>query len=130
MLAGLAWRRRARPEARSFIFLMAAVAIWALPEGLLQLSDNESLWMLWTKVEYLGIAAVPLAWFLTALQYGGRVKAVPRPIWVVLVAVPLITVALAWTDWALLLAFSAPILMIDELYKWRLRLRGRSGTAA
>ena len=96
-LAGLAWRRRARPEARSFILLMLALFVWALPEGLLQLSDSESLWMLWTKAEYLGIAAVPLAWLLTALQYGGRVKVLPRPIRVVLVAVPVITVALAWT---------------------------------
>ena len=97
-LAALAWRRRARPEARGFIFFMVALFVWAVPEGLLQLSDTESLWTLWTKAEYLGIAAVPPAWFLTALQYGGRVKAVPRPIWVVLVAVPLITVALAWTQ--------------------------------
>ena len=96
-LAALAWRRRARPEARGFIFFMVAVAIWALPEGLLQLSDNESLWMLWTKVEYLGIAAIPLAWWVTAFQYGGRVKPLPRPLWVVLIGVPVITLALAWT---------------------------------
>ena len=36
------------------------------------------------------------------------------------------TVALAWTDWALLLVLSAPILIIDELYKWRLRARTSS----
>ena len=96
-LAALAWRRRARPEARGFIFLMLAVAVWAVPEGLLQLSDTESLWALWTKIEYFGIAAVPLAWFLTALQYGGRVKSLPKALWVVLVGVPVITVALAWT---------------------------------
>ena len=97
-LAGVAWRRRTRPEARSFIFLMVALCAWALPEGFLQLSDSESLRMLWTKAEYLGIAAVPLAWFLTALQYGGSVKALPRPIWVGLVGVPIITVALVWTQ--------------------------------
>jgi len=29
------------------------------------------------------------------------------------------TVPLAWSDWMVLLAFSAPILMVDELQKWR-----------
>jgi PAS domain S-box-containing protein len=97
-LAAIAWRRRARPEARGFILLMLAVSVWALPEGLLQISDTESLWMLWTKVEYLGIAGVPLAWWVTAFQYSRRARPLPKPVWFLMVAVPVVTVVLAWTQ--------------------------------
>jgi PAS domain S-box-containing protein len=97
-LAAYAWRRRARPEARGFILLMAALALWSIAEGLLQSSDTESLWTFWTKVEYLGISVVPLAWWLTSFQYGSRTKTLSRPAWIALAAIPVITVVLVWTQ--------------------------------
>jgi PAS domain S-box-containing protein len=97
-LAAFAWRRRSRPEARGFILLMMALALWSFAEALLQSSDTESLWTLWTKVGYLGIQVVPLAWWLTAYQYGSRAKTLPKSTWVALAAIPVITVALVWTQ--------------------------------
>jgi PAS domain-containing protein len=77
---------------------MVALALWSIAEGLLQSSDTESLWTFWTKVEYLGISVVPLAWWLTSFQYGSRTKTLSRPAWIALAAIPVITVVLVWTQ--------------------------------
>lgn len=97
-LAAFAWRRRARPEARGFILLMVGLAVWSIGEGLLQISDTESLWTFWTKVEYLGITLVPVAWWVTAFQYGSRTRTLSRRAWIALTAIPVITMVLVWTQ--------------------------------
>jgi PAS domain S-box-containing protein len=97
-LAAFAWRRRARPEAQGFILLMVGLAVWSIGEGLLQISDTESLWTFWTKVEYLGITLVPVAWWVTSFQYGSRTRTLSRRTWIALMAIPAITVGLVWTQ--------------------------------
>jgi PAS domain S-box-containing protein len=97
-LAAFAWRRRAQPEARGFILLMVGLAVWSIGEGLLQISDTESLWTFWTKVEYLGITLVPVAWWVTSFQYGSRTRTLSRRTWIALMAIPAITVGLVWTQ--------------------------------
>ncbi len=50
---------------------MIALAFWSVPEGLLLMSEEFFWQSLWTKVEYVGIVSVPLAWLATALGYSG-----------------------------------------------------------
>lgn len=101
-----AWRRRSVPGAAAFAFLMLAISVWSLGYALELATVTLDAKLLWAKVEYLGIVATPPAWLAFALGYTGRrpfrSRGGPFAPWLlpVLVAVPLATALLAWTnDW-------------------------------
>ncbi len=99
-LAYYVWRRRAAPGAVALVLLMLAVAQWslcyALELGFVELPAKT----FWAKTQYLGIVTIPLAWLAFAFQYTRRdqwLTSHPRNI-VLLAIVPLITLALVWTN--------------------------------
>jgi PAS domain S-box-containing protein len=101
-----AWRRRGVPGAAAFAILMLAISVWSLGYALELAAGTLGSKLLWAKVEYLGIVATPPAWLAFALGYTGLrplrsrthlLTPVLRP---GLVALPLTTALLAWTnDW-------------------------------
>lgn len=118
-------RRRSAPGAMAFVVLMLAVAIWSTGYAFELAGADLANTLFWAKVEYLGIVAVPPAWFVFAIQY------TERPRWLTqnrrglaaLALVPLITLILTWTNdthgliWKKTgLAAAGPFLVFDVEY--------------
>ena len=95
LVAGLGWQRRG-PGATAYAVLLLSVAIWAAGYGLELLSEPLAQKLFWSKVQYIGIVVVPVAWLIFALQYSDLVAHPGIPLLAVLMAVPLTTLALLW----------------------------------
>jgi len=97
-LALYAWRRRPAPGATPFALLMVAVAEWSLGNAL-ELGSTDLLTKgFWTKIEFLGVTAVPVLWLAFALQHTGREKWLTTRNLVLLAIEPLVTLLLHWTN--------------------------------
>ncbi|MEI8166425.1 MAG: histidine kinase N-terminal 7TM domain-containing protein [Chloroflexales bacterium] len=97
-IAWVAWQRRATPAAWQLALIMLALMVWTLAYALEMASPSLRAKLVWTGVEYLGIAFVPPLWLLFVLAYtrnprwstGWRLL-----LWLV---IPTLTVALNWTN--------------------------------
>ncbi|HET9223782.1 MAG TPA: histidine kinase N-terminal 7TM domain-containing protein, partial [Roseiflexaceae bacterium] len=77
---------------------MLAVMIWSLSYAPDVSSSELAIKIFWSKVEYLGIVVVPVAWLAFALQYTGRERWL-RPRTLALLALPsLLILPLVWTN--------------------------------
>ena len=72
VVAVLGWRRRG-PGVVAFAVLLVSVAVWSAAYGIELLSEPLAQKVLWAKIQYFGIVLVPVAWFVFAQQYAGRV---------------------------------------------------------
>ncbi len=97
-VAVYAWRRRRLPGGAALAALMLGVAEWSLAYALLLVSQDLSTKILWSKTQWIGIVFVPLAWCTFALQYAGRQRLVTRSTLLSLSIVPLVTLALMWSN--------------------------------
>src|SRR5262245_52724574 len=70
-LGALIYRRASAPGAATFAWLMAAVALWCATSAFHALTPGIDQKILWTKVQYIGIAAVPPLWFVFLSEYVG-----------------------------------------------------------
>ena len=97
VLAFAAFRRSA-PGAIPFATLMAAVSLWSLASALETGATDLAPKLLWTRVEYLGIVVVPLAWLAFALRYSGRLGRRWQRVLALMSVEAVVTACLAWTD--------------------------------
>ncbi len=98
LLAAVGWRHRHTQGAFAFTILMVASALWALGAALELASSTLPAKVLWVKVEYIGIVAVPVAWLAFAVEYTGHEQWITRRR-LALASVPsLATLLLAWTN--------------------------------
>jgi PAS domain-containing protein len=97
-LAAYAWRYRSEPGARQFGGLMAAVTVWSVFAAGTLLYADPGIHGLFERLQYLGIAFLPVPWLLFALAYTGYDEFVTARATAVLCVVPTATVALVWTN--------------------------------
>jgi PAS domain S-box-containing protein len=97
-LAFLAWRSRSTPGAPTFTILMLSVTVWGLSHALELSSDTLPAKLLWAKLEYLGIVAVPVAWLAFALQQTGHERWLTRRTVSLLATPSLLTLLLVWSN--------------------------------
>ncbi|MFP4344802.1 MAG: histidine kinase N-terminal 7TM domain-containing protein [Anaerolineales bacterium] len=98
VLAGLIWRRRPTPGATALTSFMFAVAAWTLGYAV-ELGSTNMATLMWAfKIQYFGILAVPILWFVFALQYAGRGDEVTPTDLVLLSFIPFITLVLVFTN--------------------------------
>lgn len=71
-LAIYGWQRRRYRGAKSFGFLMAAVAFWSAAHALSVAGPTFEGTLFWSQVQYGGIVLVGPLWVLFALVYAGR----------------------------------------------------------
>jgi PAS domain S-box-containing protein len=116
-------RRRAMPGAFSLALLLLAGTWWLVGETLLLTSDSLSVKLFWTKLEYIGIVSVPLAWLAFAVDFAGRRQWLTRMRLAFLAIIPAVTLLLAWTNdihgliWAdLHLYRSGSLLLVESMY--------------
>lgn len=94
------WRRRAAVGASSLALLVLSTAIWSLSYAMELASTEKTAMRFWLRMEYLGIAFLPLWSMRFALQYTGRDKWLTRRNMVALSVIPVITLVLNWTtEW-------------------------------
>ncbi|MFQ5743203.1 MAG: histidine kinase N-terminal 7TM domain-containing protein, partial [Acidobacteriota bacterium] len=97
LLVGLlAWRRRPRPGGTALALLMVAVAFWSGGYALELSSAELGRKILWAKIQYFGILAVPISALSFSLLYSGRVKRVGPRFLTLLAIEPLLTLVLLW----------------------------------
>jgi signal transduction histidine kinase len=97
-LGALIYRRAAAPGAATFIWLMSAIALWCLTSAFHGLAPTLDEKILWAKVQYVGICAVPPLWFLFLAQYVGSPWADDRRLHVALATIAGVTIILAYTN--------------------------------
>lgn len=95
-LALLAWRRPV-PGSGAFALMMLAVAEWGALSALEFAATGLATKVAWSKLEYIGIVAIPPLWLLFTRAYAG-LAALPRPANALLWVIPAVTLGLALTN--------------------------------
>jgi signal transduction histidine kinase len=119
----LALRKRPEPLALPLAVLMFGIAFWAVPSVCIALVESSAVVLALVKIQYLGIATVPVAYFFLALRYGGYEQWFSRPVYAIAAAIPGLTVVLAATNqWHTLfweVTSRSPELVLDNgLWFW------------
>ena len=99
--AGLAlyfWRRQRGTGATPFVFLMLALIVWSVGYALELASADQAQKVFWAKVQYLGIAPLPVAWLAFALQYAGREGWLTHRNLAALTIEPCVILLLVWSN--------------------------------
>jgi hypothetical protein len=91
-------RHRSRPIVKTFIWSMIAVSWWLFCAIIENISNNYSLSVIWMKLSYLGVTAVPVIWMVFSFQYTDREKWITRGRMALLFLVPVITLLVVSTD--------------------------------
>ncbi|MCE5239461.1 PAS domain S-box protein [bacterium] len=107
LAAHYAWRRRQMPMAGALEALMLSVAVWSLGVAAEMASHSLTVAMQWVKVEYLGIATVPVTFLIFALHYANRTDWLTQRRLAALFVVPALTVVLVATNELHLLYYAA-----------------------
>jgi diguanylate cyclase (GGDEF)-like protein len=97
-VAAIAGKRAVTSVGRILAALMASVFVWSLAAALEAAVHGTAVKVLFSKIEYLGVATVPLLMFLFSLRFlraGGRLK---KGLTAVLWVIPAATIILAFTN--------------------------------
>lgn len=93
-----AWQRRATPGGGPLAGLMFTVAWWSLFYAAELFVADVPMQLLCTRIQYFGIAFLPLFWMVFALDYGG-LKSLLTPWRLALLSIiPLFTIIMVWTN--------------------------------
>lgn len=98
VIARYVWQRRPAPGAIPLACLMLGVALWSLGYALEVGSRSVALMQASLKIQYLGIAVIPLFWLVFALEYTENTTWLSRYRIVGLPLIPAITLVLVWTN--------------------------------
>lgn len=93
-----AWKRRPVPGSVAFSVFMLALALWVLAY-LLQLTNNDlAMKLAWTKLQYVGLSFIPVAWLVFSLRYTHRQAWLTTGRWLLLMLMPLLTLVFVMTN--------------------------------
>jgi PAS domain S-box-containing protein len=110
LLAIYIWNHRDVPAAKPAVALLAAVFVWSAGYMLQFMGVELETKMLWAKIQYFGVASLPLALFVFALAFSSRQAWLTTPKLSALAIIPIITMILVisndshrlvWSDWSL-----------------------------
>lgn len=96
--ASIASQRRSHPSAIWVTWLMAAIGLWSLGYAAEIIFGDLPLQILMAKIEYFGIASIPLFWFFFAMEHTGRGIRIREKKLGWLAVFPLLTLSLVWTN--------------------------------
>ncbi|HEY9075084.1 MAG TPA: histidine kinase N-terminal 7TM domain-containing protein [Anaerolineaceae bacterium] len=98
VIATLTWNRRATPGSRYFSLLMTSIAVFSLTNSLEAGAISYEAKVFWSKVSYLSVTTIAPFWLLFASSYSQNIQRWKRVQITFLWVIPLITLALAWTN--------------------------------
>jgi diguanylate cyclase (GGDEF)-like protein len=97
-VAAIAGKRAVTSAGRTLALLMTSVFVWSLAAALEAAAPETSTKILLSKIEYLGIASVPLLMFLFALRFLRSGHKLGTGLTAMLAAIPTATILLAFTN--------------------------------
>lgn len=97
MMGALVWRQR-QSWSTWFVSVALSITVWAALYALELTSPTLRLKTFWAQWQYLGIATLPVGWFLFAQSYAGRFQWTTRRRVTALFVIPLLAVVLAFTN--------------------------------
>ncbi|RMH02287.1 MAG: PAS domain S-box protein [Chloroflexi bacterium] len=97
-LAVYGWRKRPTTAVLPFAALMLSLTEWLIGNALEFNSITLDGKIFWANIQYIGIATLPVAWFLFALAYTGREQQITRRLVAGLLAEPFAIQILIWTN--------------------------------
>lgn len=91
--------RKGGNAVRWFSLMMFSNAIWSIAYGLELASSDISQIKTLLNIEYIGIATVPLNWFLFCLNFSGKERWYKKPLNLVSILIfPIVTILMVWTN--------------------------------
>jgi hypothetical protein len=91
--------KRGTDVVRWFSLMMGSNAIWSIAYGLELSSHTLDQAMLFINIEYIGIATLPLNWFLFCLNFCNKECWYKKPLNLVLLLIaPITTLVMVWTN--------------------------------
>ena len=97
-IAAHIWRRRLATSGRPFALCMAAVTWWALASFGTHLASSLEAKLVWTNLQYIGIALVPPTWLLFSLEYAGRGSRITPLVKALLSVHPILLQVAIWSN--------------------------------
>jgi PAS domain S-box-containing protein len=100
LVMAYAWRHRSTHGAMALGFLSLGIAEWTFMYMLELAGADLQTKLFWGKLEYFGIASVPVLWVVFAYEYANQGKQLTRLVRVLVAAIPAITILLVLTtEW-------------------------------
>lgn len=93
----LVWRRRRVPGVPALITFLGAIALWSFTYAVFWMKLPPSP-VFWLNTTYFGVVAVVPSFFVFVLQFTHHSHWLNRYFWALLIAEPILTVLLLWTD--------------------------------
>lgn len=91
--------RKGGNAVRWFSLMMASNAIWSIAYGFELASSDISQIKMLLNIEYIGIATLPLNWFLFCLHFSGKECWYKKPLnLIAILIVPIATILAVWTN--------------------------------
>jgi PAS domain S-box-containing protein len=90
--------RQAAPGSRPAAGFLIALTIWLFGRLMEDAAPDITGKVFWARVEYFGIATVPVFWLLFGLEYTRRLRFPWPPVTWLLFVVPVLTMLAAWTN--------------------------------
>ena len=97
-LALYAWRNRDVPTASIFVPFSLLLALWAAGYGMELLSEGVTTKLWWARLQYVGIAPIPVVWFALMLQYAHRTRWLNKRLLAALALIPTATLLFIYTN--------------------------------
>lgn len=94
----IARTRRGVPGGSAFGWMMLAVALWSFTSGVHTLIEDRDARIVISKLQYLGVAPIGVLWLLFTTQYSRVTWPAERILRLLVWAVPVATLLLAWTN--------------------------------
>lgn len=98
ILAATLYRQGVHSRKKPASLLLGAAGVWALGNAFQLLSATLETQIIWTKFQFIGIEAIPLAWLLLVLHETGRKRWLNSRFYALLGLEPLLMIVLIWTN--------------------------------
>ncbi|MBN1963956.1 MAG: PAS domain S-box protein, partial [Anaerolineae bacterium] len=98
LIMGYVWRRADGPAVRVFLAFALATVLWLLCSVLASFSQDVTLFLFWIRLSLLGATTVPVVWLGFVWRYLDHPGHVLPRIVLGLLAFPLLTNLIAWTN--------------------------------
>ena len=92
------WRRKSAKGSIPLLLLFISIAIWSTSYSFELLFVDFFAKSVWARIEYFGVVAVPVFWFLFCLRYTNRQRPNDKIFLIYFSIIPFITLILVWTN--------------------------------
>jgi signal transduction histidine kinase len=98
VLACWLWKRKNSQGALYLLFFELACAIWAIADGFEAAATSVSLKLHWAQIAYIGVTFSAVMFLLFALSYTNPSRQIKRKTLLLLLIIPILTLAVAFTN--------------------------------